>query len=351
MISRDDVVNGYRLILGREPDQAAFDAHMKSESIDAFRITLLGSPEFRVKVTRFLGDIVIPGFEAKDLSIFDTFLSGVRLPAPGFITDFHGSRTDINFLWDGVSHLSGKVLPKPISGDYRGDVLEWLGLFKSVRAGKPAGQFSMMELGAGFGPWLIAGAVAARNIEIADIHLVGVEGDPGRYSLMLQHFRNNGFDPADHHLVQAGVGAESGKARWPRISDIRHASGLVQAEADADTFRNVRGFDGDLIDIDIVSFRGLLERRSLWDLIHIDVQGSELEICASAPDLLKQSVRYMIVGTHSRLLDAQMMELMFSLGFVLEHERPTKFRFNSGARSLREMTYVDGTQVWRNPTL
>jgi hypothetical protein len=46
--SREDVLHGFRLILGREPeDQQAIDAHMRIPSVAELRRTLLGSSEFQ----------------------------------------------------------------------------------------------------------------------------------------------------------------------------------------------------------------------------------------------------------------------------------------------------------------
>ena len=67
-------------------------------------------------------------------------------------------------------------LPPPVQGDYRGDALEWIGLLKSVSAARD--QWVMIELGAGHGPWSIAGGKAAALRGIGKIRLYAVEADP-----------------------------------------------------------------------------------------------------------------------------------------------------------------------------
>jgi FkbM family methyltransferase len=293
--------------------------------------------------------LTFAGFNREELSIFDEFGRVDVKPAPGFVTDFHGSRTRTSSLWDNAQHLDGKLLPKPVSGDYHGDVIEWLGLFKSVKAAN--GQFVAMELGAAYAPWLVAGAVAAQSKGVTNIRLTGIEGDPRRYAMMWQHFLDNGLDPHQHTLLQAGVGVTDGKAKWPRYSDSRNDAGFpVSSEAVAQV-NHLPGFDGDMIDVDIISIQKLLRKEPLWDLVHIDVQGTEAELCAASLDLLKATARYIIVGTHSRALDAQLLELLFGAGFVLENERPCRFAFDPSKLALRWMTYCDGSQVWRNPAL
>jgi hypothetical protein len=95
----------------------------------------------------------------------------------------------------------------------------------------------------------------------------------------------------------------------------------------------------------------LVKREPHWDLIHIDVQGAEVEICRSCIDELSARVRWIIAATHSRKLDGDLLELMYGAGWVLEHEKPAKFSFLPNAASLEAMTLIDGTQVWRNPRL
>jgi len=48
MIDRDDVIAGYRLILGREPEnEAAIQNHMRARDLQELRWTFIRSPEFR----------------------------------------------------------------------------------------------------------------------------------------------------------------------------------------------------------------------------------------------------------------------------------------------------------------
>ena len=105
----------------------------------------------------------------------------------------------------------------------------------------------------------------------------------------------------------------------------------------------------DTIDIQVFAFADLLEREDRWDLVHLDVQGGEAELCRSALGALSARVNRMVIGTHSRALDGALMVLLHGAGWILEAEKPTRFIFNSGLASLERMTTFDGAQVWRNP--
>jgi FkbM family methyltransferase len=298
-----------------------------------------------------------PGYRREDLAVFDAFGTAHVRPSAGFVTDFIGSRARIAALWDGVEALDGVVLPRPIPADFHSEAIEWLGVLKSVLAAP--GRLVAMELGAGMAPWLVVAATAARLRGIADITLVGVEADPGRFALMESHLRDNGLDPAAHALFQAAVGVSAGTAKWPRLTNprndagarpVRHA-GADGAVLDAGDVRYLGAAATDLIDVNIMAFDDLLRLHPQWDLVHIDVQGGECDLCRSALPLLTERVRYLVVGTHSRKLDGDLIEIMVAGGWNLEHEKPARMVFNPGHAVLENMTTHDGTQVWRNPAV
>ena len=239
-------------------------------------------------------------------------------------------------------------LPVPID-HIHAEAVEWIGLLKSVLAARNI--FTAMELGAGWGPWIVAGAIAAQQLGIAAIHLTAVEADPGHFALMQDHLRDNGLDPAAHTLIQAAVGAEPGCARWRICADPAADWGsrpVTDAEAVADhTGRTLATW----LDIDIVAFGDLLLRQAVWDLVHIDVQGWEADLCRSAPALLDNRVRWLIVGTHDPHLHGLVMHQMHAQGWQMENEKPPRMQWRSNATSLQDMNTLDGTQVWRNPRL
>jgi hypothetical protein len=283
MLSRDEVIWGYRFVLGRDPESDPVIEMQRQHfnTIGEFRKSLLNSPEFNLQTPVSNDTTQYLGYRAEDLAVFEAFGSAAPEPMAGFVTDFHGSRARVSSLWDGVQHLDGVVLPIPVPGDYHADTAEWLGVLKAVLAAD--NRFAAMELGAGMGPWLVAGAVAARIRGIDDIRLLGVEGDPDRFALMQQNFRDNRIDPNEHTLICGGVGVRSGKAKWPRIADFRNVSGARPVRQGQDIAENpdrgdlnyLEGIVGDeLIEINIVAFDELLTHQPLWDLVHIDVQGT-----------------------------------------------------------------------------
>lgn len=310
------------------------------------------APIPEVKLAPTPGEIYA-GYTADDLWVFDLFKDVRPEPELGFVTDFLGTRTRTTSLWNIARQFDGKVFGRPVPHDLF-EAVEWIGLLKAVASAR--GDFAMMELGAGWGPWLAAGAVACSHLGIKDIHLLGVEADPGRFELMRQHFIDNGLDPESHNLLRAAVGVEAGNARWPRISDAANAGGgrpirETDGKINQDDADYIPHAAHDYIDVDILPFRDLLARRPVWDLVHIDVQGWEADLVSSTVEFLNERAKWLVIGTHSRLLDGALIGTLHRAGWVLENEKPTRFTFDPGKDSLELMAEVDGAQIWRNPRL
>jgi FkbM family methyltransferase len=288
------------------------------------------------------------GYSDQDLAIFSEFVNPEVKPEPGFIVDFLGSRIRATSVWRDARTLEGQVLSVPVPGDFHAETIEWLGLLKAVRSARD--HYVAMELGAGFGPWIVAGGVGARRRGITDIRLYAVEGDPQHFRCLRQHFADNGFEPNQHVLIQAAVGTADGVADWPVLDEASAAESWGNRPIRSDGDYAGRSFPVTQ-PVQVIAMRDLVRREPLWDLIHIDIQGDEVEVCRSCIEDLNARVRWLIIGTHSRKIDGDLLELMCRSGWVLEHEKPARFTFFSNPVTLEAMTTVDGTQVWRNPRL
>ena len=294
---------------------------------------------------------IFRGYEAEDLALFNEFTNPDTSAEQGFIVDFLGSRTRVASLYDQVQPFDGRVLGLPIPGDYHAEAVEWLGVLKTVKAAKNS--YCAMEWGAGWAPWLIAGAVAARRKGISDLRLYGVEADPIHFDAMRQHFIDNDLPPGKHVLLRAAVGAVAGSARWPNEPDARNAWGTRPVRSGQGAERDEDYLNGRVdkfIEVEILAAKALLQKEAEWDMLHIDIQGWEGEVCRSCMHTITQRVKWVIIGVHSRILDAELLQLFHDAGWVLEHEKPTRFRYARGKETFEAMVIADGTQVWRNPT-
>lgn len=289
------------------------------------------------------------GYTETDLRVFAPF-DIKPLAQPDFVTDFHGGRTRTALLWDGVKHLDGTVQPLPIPADYHAETIEWVGTLRSVLDAK--GGFAAMEVGAGLGPWLVAAGVAARLRGLSPIRLAGIEADPARFTSMRQNLSDNGFDPEAQMLIQGAAGATSSIAHWPVRSNSRNDAGLRPLrDGVAEDSAYYEGHAGRTMEVRVHALGELLAGEPSWDLLHVDIQGGEGDLCAGTIDAMSKHVRRLVVATHSRILDGAVMATMRGAGWQLEAEKPTRFIPQADVASLERMATHDGTQVWRNPRL
>ena len=320
------------------------------KSLRDLRMAFLRSPEFQAQVARGLRAAplgqIYSGYSQEDLKIFQRFPLPQRSRKEGYITDFLGTITRTSFL-NNKSSLAGSVLDYPIPGDFHAGTIEWLGLLKSVVSARDC--YRILELGAGWGPWLANGYAAARRCGILQLRLVAVEADPGHCSFIPRHLSDNGIAEQDYEIIQAAVGSASGTLKWPAIEDSSKHYGLRPSEYEEPLYDGQK-FDK-YIDVPVAAINDILCKEPTWDLVHMDIQGHEVQVCESGLRELTARVRRLVIGTHSRKIDGELMEIFWKTGWLLEHEKPSRIAFRTGSPTLEGMTTVDGTQVWRNPRI
>jgi hypothetical protein len=64
--------------------------------------------------------------------------------------------------------------------------------------------------------------------------------------------------------------------------------------------------------------------------------------------MLKERVRWMVIGTHTRDIENDLAACLIKTGWRLEKEKPAEIIFNPNAATIQAMTAIDGTQVWSN---
>lgn len=294
------------------------------------------------------------GYDPADLEMLQAYRDKSRQAKPGYITDFFGVRTRVTTLPQSTHKLAGKVLGLPWPNDYLAESSEWIALIKSVDEARS--QFNMMELGAGWGPWIIGGGYVARAKGIKDINLLGVEADKGHFSTMLDHFHDNGFDPADHMLLEGAVGTENGTAQWAVPEDPSEVWGHrpVRDGKDGDADRRYRNSTIGVLPMEQVTMfdiKELLGKRDFWNLVHIDIQGWEAEVMVDALADFEARAHRVMIGTHSRKIEAQLLDLLHAANWELEAEKPCQFTYYGHHPDYESMTVIDGFQCWRNPRL
>lgn len=337
---REGVLWAFRLLLRREPSEDELRVNLVADdSVNALRLRLLTTREFEVGSPG--------GTPMIDFAVVNAFAPFEKIePVADGFRDIFGSITRVRYLDPQLHHLGGYVyrgVPRSGEQGLHG-TSEWVGTLRSVLEAKDS--FTSMELGAGWGPWLIASQAAARRRGIDRLDLTGVEGSADHHAFMIDNFRNNGLDPADHQLHHAVAGPEDGIVVFPKLNAAQEDYGASAVFDDSE--RAAAALRGDLEELPSISLRTLIGDKPRVDLIHIDIQGHEEPVIAAGIDLLNARVRRLVIGTHSRTIEGHLFDLLHANGWICESELPCALMPMMDGR-LHLAT--DGEQVWRNDRL
>ncbi len=261
-------------------------------------------------------------------------------PDAGGWRNFLGVQTRCSFLPAVCEPWAGTVLAAPgegVSGVH--DEAEWLGTLRAVLEAR--GRFVLVELGAGWAPWMVSGGAAARRAGIGDMLLIGVEGSAGHVAFMRQHLQDNGFDPALHRLVHGVIGTTDGVAYFPRLAQPKDDYG---SEADYGRVGNAVEME----EVPTISLPTLLADVARVDILHCDIQGMEGQVFRAAQAVVDEKVARVVVGTHSRAVEGELQAQFSARGWVLEADMACAYQQVPGGALVLSH---DGTQVWYNARL
>ncbi|NDV87917.1 hypothetical protein GTW51_14520 [Aurantimonas aggregata] len=90
-----------------------------------------------------------------------------------------------------------------------------------------------------------------------------------------------------------------------------------------------------------------LARGQPVDLLHVDIQGGETSFLADNFEDIERLVKRVLIGTHSRSIEGDIMRMMLDAGWLLEMERPAILGIAGGVPHV----VVDGVQAYFNPRL
>lgn len=266
--------------------------------------------------------------------IFSKFKPWEGMVPAGFIPGFMGAIVSDDF-YEGVHNPNDRFVRTgyPPADE---ELFEHISLLKAIDTAAD-GRFTMLELGAGYGRWLITAAKAAEQRGLA-CYLVGVEAEPSHYKMMIEHFSNNGLEPNDHYLVDAAITDHDGEVTFA-IGSPRASWGQAIVESD------YQWPDKKLVRA--ISLSIILRRLDLVDLIDLDVQGEEFKVLDAARDMLGK-VKRVHIGTHGHDIEENLRRLFLDLGWICEYDYP----FNSQADTpFGRITFQDGVQDWINVNL
>jgi FkbM family methyltransferase len=255
--------------------------------------------------------------------VYSRFVAGCRV-LPNWI----GVTTRREFSDDELRFVT--VTPPPPGPE----MFEWIDVLEAVT--RAEGEFTMLELGAGYGRWTVNAAVALRAYSGLTHSLTAVEAEPTHFRWLELHCRDNDVD-AD--LVQAAVAPSRGSVEF---GVGRPASWYGQAIADG-TWNPER-----VVTVDAVRLTDLLEPFERVDLIHCDIQGAEAAVFEQAATAVDAKVQRVHIGTHGPEIELRLRRLFSSLGW----ENVNDYACGTSAETpWGTMDFQDGVQTWVNGAL
>jgi FkbM family methyltransferase len=280
--------------------------------------------------------------------VFARFVPWRGLVDPTWDVNFLGVRTRLAFTagMGGDAPTASRLVETeyPVFGE---EYFEWIDVLEAVLTAER--QFTMVELGAGWGRWLINAAAAARRCGVSTLCLVGVEAEPTHYRWMQQHFADNGIGSESCRLVEAAVAATQKRVRFhvgdpsawygqaielnPRsvLGRIPFLSGGGVAKR---TIRKVRA----------VALSQIVSDLNEIDLIDADLQGVEADVFESAEALLAQKVKRVHIGTHSSENERRLRVLFGALGWENLNDYASGTEVDTPWGRIK---FQDGVQTWR----
>lgn len=312
--------------------------------------------------------IAVPITDEMTPSLLES-LRATSLPDAGgdFYVDWSGVRTRIAMLpWapQELRDTTSTDLPIPDDG-YRSEAVEYAALAQALDTATDT--FRIVEVGAGWAPWTVAGIVVARRRGLRP-YGIAVEADHRRSDWALQHALDNDIQaelitgtpdeiaaalaipPGDTQMrvVRAAGWHSRTVLQFPDI-DERDMGAAVWTLPGTDV--DYRGAHLTHHDVPTVAMQTLLEGSTRTDLLHVDVQGVEFELLEAASDVVQQNVRLMAVGTTNRLIEGQMQQYFLARGWGLIVDMPCTASFTMTHPTLSGFTVQDGNQLWENPFL
>lgn len=343
-VSREQIVDAYHFLLGREPEsEAVIQSHESHQDWSVLRAHFMASSEFRQKFPLKTDlERLYDGLRPGDEELLRRHLAP-SAAEPGFVGNFLGTLMNVEYT-ESTRQVSGYVygdIPTVV-GDYHAEPIEFIGTLRAIEAG--SGPFVAVELGAGWGSWTVTAGHVARRLGRTPIRLYAVEASAGKVLNVRDHFAKNGFDPEEHKIVTAAIGPADGFALFPLVHVVNDYGGQAIFLDGDGAVPEREGYET----VPCVRLSTLIAKETIVDLIHFDVQGAEREVVADSIGVLNDKVRFIIIGTHLRSIEGALFDLLISNGWHLVNEQPA--RVGPSANGGEEIL-VDGTQVWRNPRI
>ena len=207
-VPADQVSLAFRCLLGRNPENEATSRSFQSlGSIDEVIEAIRNSQESVERVRS--GPFWNYNSQIDAIGIVRSHEDAERRPVAGRLVNYLGVKIDPAIYPPLLKTCEGKLEGVPIPSNWHADIAEFAAALRAVDLAK--GIFCVLELGCGWGCWLLNTGVAARNRGL-QVKLIGAEGDEGHVAFAEAALAENGFSPSEASILRGVVGPKEGTA-------------------------------------------------------------------------------------------------------------------------------------------
>lgn len=276
------------------------------------------------------------------IELIDEFTVQDVSPTRDLATNFLGVKMPARVMPSILGSKLGTVESPPIPGNWHADIAEWASALLSVREARDT--YRIVEVGCAWGCWLNnMGVVAKRNG--LKIDLIGIEGDVGHLKNAESTLKINGIAEHEFQLFNGVAAPKKGLALFPKIETSGENWGTEAIfYPDDEALSSLRKAKTH-VELDCYTLADLSNGKPI-DLLHIDIQGAELDFVIASFEQISSFVKRVLIGTHSRYLEGCLMKHFLDHGWRLEMERPQISEVVNGSPENR----IDGVLLFKNPS-
>lgn len=259
---------------------------------------------------------------------------------PEWIDDALGGRCKRHFFGGGswADDANAGAAFEPHASE---DIFEWQAMLEAVL--KARDHFTMVELGCGFGRWLVFAALALRQAHPGmPSTLVGVEAEPTHFAWAQEHGVDN---EVQMRLIHAAVDRQDGESEF-LVGNPGGWYGQCLANPDSTAWLREHDWDFDVMKVPVVSLSSVLAGLEHIDFIDSDIQGTEADVFEAAESNLDAKVASVFIETHNLPVEERLRTLFGRLGWS-KHADYTNYQKQETPYGA--LDFVGGLQVWHNP--
>ena len=269
-----------------------------------------------------------------------------NVPEDGYRVNFLGVATPKALIPE-LFWVDNHVEEVPVPGNWHACLVEWGSVAHAIK--NSSANPLVVELGCGWGCWMINSTFLAKLYGKKSITVKGVDGDKFMLKLGEETFNHNlsklkNFN-VNYQYVNGLIGNGVGKMSFgEQGEDITY--GLKPVE--------IRDLNSQTMNDELpwITLKEI-SNGAMIDLMHIDIQGHEFDFLEANYSELNKLVKRLIIGTHSRVIEGQILKMLSNSGWTLLAERPCIFSVNSKYNEAInghwvDQTTIDGLQYWVN---